>query len=198
EASELFDAMPVKSVVSCNALILGFGQNGEVAKARHIFDQMREKDDGTWSSMIKVYERQGFELEALGVFTLMQSLGVKPNFPSLISVLSVCATLAILDHGRQVHAQLVKSWFDSDVYVASVLITTYMKCGDIVKAKRVFNRFSHKDIVMWNSVITGIYFRIASTFSLHFGGIGNSLDCTIEKYPSDVPEVQARSVSTGP
>ncbi|KAK2977195.1 hypothetical protein RJ640_008820 [Escallonia rubra] len=155
EASELFDAMPVKSVVSCNALILGFGQNGKVAKARHIFDQTREKDDGTWSSMIKVYERQGFELEALGVFTLMQSLGVKPNFPSLISVLSVCATLAILDHGRQVHAQLVKSRFDSDVYVASVLITTYMKCGDIVKAKRVFDRFPHKDIVMWNSVITG-------------------------------------------
>ncbi|KAK2975030.1 hypothetical protein RJ640_017258 [Escallonia rubra] len=132
EASELFDAMPVKSVVSCNALILGFGQNGKVAKARHIFDQTREKDDRTWSSMIKVYERQGFELEAL-----------------------VCATLAILDHGRQVHAQLVKSRFDSDVYVASVLITTYMKCGDIVKAKRVFDRFPHKDIVMWNSVITG-------------------------------------------
>ena len=155
EASELFDAMPVKAVVACNAMILGFGRNGEVAKARQVFDQIREKDDGTWSAMIKVYERKGFEVEALNLFALMQREGVQSNFPSLISVLSVCASLASLDHGRQVHAELVKSQFDSDVFVASVLITMYVKCGDLVKARQIFDRFSPKDIVMWNSIITG-------------------------------------------
>lgn len=155
EASELFDAMPVKSVVSCNAMILGFGQNGEVAKAREVFDQMREKDDGTWSAMIKVCIGKGLELEALKLFSAMQRHGIRPNFPCLISILLVCASLASLDHGRQVHTQLLKCQFDSDVYVASVLITVYMKCGDLVKAKRVFDRFSPKDVVMWNSIITG-------------------------------------------
>ncbi|CAL5330045.1 unnamed protein product [Camellia sinensis] len=155
EASELFDAMPIESVVACNAMILGLGHNGEVVKARKVFDQMREKDDGTWSAMIKVYERKGFELEALDLFALMQRQGIPSNFPSLISILSVCASLASLDHGRQVHAKLLRSYFDSDVYVSSVLITMYIKCGDLVKAKWVFDRFSPKDIVMWNSIITG-------------------------------------------
>ncbi|KAK1401884.1 Pentatricopeptide repeat-containing protein [Heracleum sosnowskyi] len=155
EASEIFDAMPVKSVASCNAMILGFGHNGEVHKAKTVFDRMREKDDGSWSAMIKVYERKGYELEALHLFSLMQRQGLRINYPSLISILSVCASLASLDHGRQVHAQLVKWQFDSDVYVASVLITTYMKCGDLVKARLLFERFSSKDIVMWNSIITG-------------------------------------------
>ncbi|XP_059648401.1 pentatricopeptide repeat-containing protein At1g56690, mitochondrial-like [Cornus florida] len=155
EAWELFEAMPMKSVVSYNTMILAFGQNGEVAKARQLFDQMKEKDDGTWSTMIKVYERKGFELEALNLFALMQRQGVRLNFPSFISVLSVCASLASLDHGRQVHAQLIRSQFVSDVYVASVLITMYIKCGDLVKGKEVFDRFSPKDIVMWNSIITG-------------------------------------------
>ncbi|XP_052205498.1 pentatricopeptide repeat-containing protein At1g56690, mitochondrial [Diospyros lotus] len=155
EASELFDAIPVKSVIACNAMILGFGQNGEVFKARKIFDRMRERDDGTWSAMIKVYERKGFELEALNLFSLMQRKGVRANFPCLVSILSVCATLASLDHGRQVHAQLFRSQFDSDVYVSSVLITMYIKCGDLVKAEQVFDKFPHKDTVMWNAMITG-------------------------------------------
>lgn len=155
EALELFDAMPIKSVVACNAMILGLGHNGNVLKARQVFDQMSEKDEGTWSAMIKVYERKGFELEALELFRMMQREGIRPNFPSLISVLSVCASLANLDHGREVHARLVRSQFDLDVYVASVLLTMYVKCGNLVKAKQVFDRFEIKDVVMWNSIITG-------------------------------------------
>ncbi|KAK6163797.1 hypothetical protein DH2020_000661 [Rehmannia glutinosa] len=155
DAWELFKAMPTKPVVACNAMIIGLGENGDVSKARKTFDLMREKDDGTWSAMIKIYERKGFELEALHLFCLMQREGVRPHFPSLISILSVCASLATLDHGRQTHAQLLRSKFHDDVYLSSVLITMYMKCGDVVKAKIVFDRFSRKDIVMWNSVITG-------------------------------------------
>ncbi|EEF50006.1 pentatricopeptide repeat-containing protein, putative [Ricinus communis] len=155
EAAELFEAMPMKPVPACNEMIIGFGQSGEVGKAKWTFDQMREKDDGTWSAMIKVYERKGLELEALDLFRLMQREGVRPNFPSIISILSVCGSLASLDYGRQVHTQLVRSQFDFDVYVSSVLITMYIKCGDLVKAKRVFDRFSMKDTVMWNSIITG-------------------------------------------
>ncbi|KAB2071358.1 hypothetical protein ES319_A08G216500v1 [Gossypium barbadense] len=154
-ALELFEAMPMKSVVTGNALILGFGQNGEVAKARRVFDQMMVKDDATWSAVIKVYERKGFELKALDLFILMQKEGIRPKFPSLITILSVCASLASLDHGRQVHAQLVRSRFDEAVYVSSVLLTMYIKCGDLPKAKLVFDKFSSKDIVMWNSMISG-------------------------------------------
>ncbi|KAK7393727.1 hypothetical protein VNO78_22291 [Psophocarpus tetragonolobus] len=155
EASELFNAMPVKPVVACNEMIMGFGLNGEVNKARRVFERMNERDDGTWSAMVKVYERKGHELEALGLFRRMQREGVVLNFPSLISVLSVCASLASLDLGRQVHAQLVRSEFDQDLYVASILITMYVKCGDLLRAKRVFGRFPLKDVVMWNSMITG-------------------------------------------
>ncbi|XP_020552541.1 pentatricopeptide repeat-containing protein At1g56690, mitochondrial-like isoform X2 [Sesamum indicum] len=155
DAWELFKAMPTKPVVACNAMIIGLGENGDVSKARKVFDLMREKDDGTWSAMIKIYERKGFEFEALSLFRLMHSEGVRPHFPSLISILSVCASLATLDHGRQIHAQMLRSKFDDDMYLSSVLITMYMKCGDVVKAKIVFDRFSQKDVVMWNSVITG-------------------------------------------
>ncbi|KAL6519644.1 hypothetical protein OROHE_017334 [Orobanche hederae] len=155
DAWELFKAMPTEPIIACNAMIIGLGENGDVSKARKIFDLMKEKDDGTWSAMIKTYERKGLEMEALSLFRLMQREGIMPHFPTLISILSVCASLATLHYGRQIHAQLLRSQFDDDIYLSSVLITMYMKCGDVVKAKIVFDRCSRKDIVMWNSVISG-------------------------------------------
>lgn len=185
DAMDLFDAMPYKSVVSCNAMILGFGQNGEVSKARTVFDQTTQKDTATWSAMIKTYERHGFELEALRLFALMQSQGVKPNFPSLISILSVCSSLASLDHGRQIHGQLVRTLCDTDVYVGSVLITMYVKCGDLVKAKTVFDKSPAKDIVMWNSIITGYAQHGLGDESL---GVFQDL-CSLNIEPDDVTYV---------
>lgn len=50
---------------------------------------------------------------------------------------------------------MVKSEIALDVFVSSALTTMYIKCGDLVKAKRLFDRFSSKDVVMWNSMIAG-------------------------------------------
>ncbi|KAF5205873.1 Pentatricopeptide repeat-containing protein [Thalictrum thalictroides] len=155
EAFDLFNRMPDKSVVACNAMILGFGQNGKLAEAREIFDRMRNNDDGTWSAMIKGYEKNGFEMEALNLFSLMLRARVQANYSSLISVLSVCSSLAILSQGRQIHGKVVKSEFASDVFVASALVTLYVKCGELGKARCLFDRFAPKDVVMWNSMITG-------------------------------------------
>ncbi|XP_010511312.1 PREDICTED: pentatricopeptide repeat-containing protein At1g56690, mitochondrial [Camelina sativa] len=156
DAEQFFEVMPVKPVIACNAMIVGLGEQGEIAKARRVFDQMKDRDDATWRGMIKAYERKGFELEAIDLFVQMQRQGVKPSFTSLISILCACASLASLQYGRQVHAHLVRCQFDGDVYVASVLMTMYVKCGELTKAKLVFDRFpSKKDIIMWNSIISG-------------------------------------------
>lgn len=46
-----------------------------------MFEGRKERDNGTWSVMIKLYA-----LEVLGLFRRMQSEGFPLNFPSLISV----------------------------------------------------------------------------------------------------------------
>ncbi|KAL0904441.1 hypothetical protein M5K25_026552 [Dendrobium thyrsiflorum] len=155
EAIDLFNRMEEKSVIACNAMIIGFGQCGMVTEARNVFDQILEKDDGTWSSMVKVYEQNAFQLEALDVFRSMQLANVRPNFSSIISVLAVCAALAIIAHGKQVHAKMIRAHFETDLFTVSALITVYVKCGDLAKAKMIFDSFEGKDIGLWNSIITG-------------------------------------------
>ncbi|KAK8914207.1 Pentatricopeptide repeat-containing protein [Platanthera zijinensis] len=155
EADGLFKRMEEQPVIACNAMIIGFGQCGMVTEARDVFDRVLQKDDGTWSSMVKVYEQNAFQLEALEVFCSMQLANVRPNYPSIISVLAVCAGLAIIGHGKQVHAKMIRTHFDTDVFAVSALITVYVKCGELAKAKMIFDAFEGKDVGLWNSMITG-------------------------------------------
>ncbi|KAM3228874.1 hypothetical protein ACQJBY_060051 [Aegilops geniculata] len=155
DAEQLFNAMPEHPVAACNAMMVGFGQRGMVDAAKAVFERMQEKDDGTWSAMIKAYEQNEFLIEALSTFRDMSWRGIRPNYPSVISILTVCSALAILNYGREVHAAMLRCSLDMDVFTVSALITMYIKCGNLDKANRVFNMFEPKDVVMWNSMITG-------------------------------------------
>lgn len=155
DAEDLFNAMPDHPVAACNAMMVGFGQHGMVDAAKAMFERMCARDDGTWSAMIKVYEQNEFLMEALSTFREMLCRGIRPNYTSFISILTVCAALATADYGRELHAAMLRCSFDTDVFAVSALITMYIKCGNLDKAKRVFNMFEPKDVVMWNSMITG-------------------------------------------
>lgn len=43
----------------------------------------------------------------------------------------------------------------NDTYVLNSLVDMYAKCGDIVRAREVFDKIVHKDLVSWNSMLTG-------------------------------------------
>ncbi|CAI0382057.1 unnamed protein product [Linum tenue] len=156
EAREAFDKMPERNVVSWTAMLRGYVQEGMIGEAERLFSQMPVRNVVSWTVMIGGLIEDGRVDEALKLFYVMPVKDVVARTNMIvISTLSVCGSLATLNHGREVHAQLVRSLFDCDVYVCSVLITMYMKCGDLVNGKRVFDRFTSKDTVMWNSIITG-------------------------------------------
>ncbi|KAK1292764.1 Pentatricopeptide repeat-containing protein [Acorus calamus] len=158
---------PFQSLIASNSMILGLGQSKRMAEARRIFDRMDERDDGSWSALIKGYERSGLELEALSAFASMQRHGVRANYPSFISVISVCASLASYAHGREVHAEAVKLGFHSDVYIASAMITMYVKCGDLGRRGLVAAQ-EHEDIARMLERLNGMLREVGYVPDLNF------------------------------
>jgi len=63
--------------------------------------------------------------------------------------------LAALEYGKEVHEDIKRSGFQSDVYVGTALVDMYAKCGSITDARNVFDIMSKRDVVSWNAMIAG-------------------------------------------
>eukprot|EP01018_Ginkgo_biloba_P031907 Gb_25356 [translate_table: standard] len=155
EAFKLFQKMPEQNLVSWTQMIAGYAQNGSVNEAVNLFQKMPERDVVSWTAMIAGYARNGHFDETLKLFRQMQLTGVKSNSDTFTSILSACANLATLGYGQEVHEDIIRSGFQSDVFLGSALVDMYAKCGSIDNANNVFYKMPKRNVVSWNAMIGG-------------------------------------------
>ncbi|XP_043697814.1 pentatricopeptide repeat-containing protein At2g22070 [Telopea speciosissima] len=145
------------NVISFTALIDGYIKLGDISPARQIFDSMKYRDVVAWTAMIVGYVQNGFNNDAIELFRSMLKEGPKPNNFTLAAMLSVCSSLASLEHGKQIHASAIRSGEELSVSVGNALITMYAKAGTIEGARRVFNQVHwNRDTVSWTSMIVAL------------------------------------------
>eukprot|EP01018_Ginkgo_biloba_P009691 Gb_04616 [translate_table: standard] len=108
-----------------------------------------------WNTIIGESAQIGHTEECLKLFCQMQCTDVDPNHFTLASVLRACARHAALGQGKQVHALVIKTGFESDICVASALLENYVKCGLLGSAHEVFETMPHQDLVSSTAMITG-------------------------------------------
>lgn len=154
EALKLFEKMPKRDVVSWTVMIAGYAQNGHVDKAMELFREMPEPDVDSWTAIIAGYAQNGRNLEALKLFQEMKLSGMKPHSKTFVSILPVCANLAALEQGVEIHDEIIRSGFQSDVFVTNALMDMYAKCGNIEKARDLFNKMHRRTAVSWTVVIS--------------------------------------------
>eukprot|EP01018_Ginkgo_biloba_P023522 Gb_33335 [translate_table: standard] len=138
-----------------SALVDMYAKCGFIEIARQVFNKMSKRDVVSWTTMIGQYVHIGRADEALKLFSQMQQLNTKPDSITVVSVLPACAHLTALQQGKEIHNYILKRGFQSDVFVASALIDMYAKCRSIVFARHVFHKMSRRNVVSWNSMISG-------------------------------------------
>lgn len=168
DASNVFEKMEAKDVVSWNTMVTGFSQVGWLDEALELFNRMREGQIKlnvvTWSAVIAGYAQRGCGHEALDVFRDMLCHRSKPNAITLVSLLSGCASIGALIQGKETHCYAIKcvlngqdSWIGDDLNVLNALIDMYAKCKSVTFARMMFEAISPKDrnVVTWTVMIGG-------------------------------------------
>ncbi|XP_066328625.1 pentatricopeptide repeat-containing protein At1g05750, chloroplastic-like [Miscanthus floridulus] len=154
-ALQLFDTMPIRSVVTYNTMISGLMRNGLVDAAFEVFDGMPSPDKVSWTALIDGFVKNGRHDEAIDCFRAMLLDGVKPDYITLIAVVSACAEVGALGLGMWVHQLMLKQGLERNVRVANSLIDMYARCGQVNLAAQVFGSIRKRTVVSWNSMIVG-------------------------------------------
>ncbi|KAK9145694.1 hypothetical protein Sjap_005597 [Stephania japonica] len=160
DAKKVLSEMPVRDCVSWNSVITGCTTNGLVFEAFDLLKNMEllgnlKPNIVSWSAVIGGFAQNGFDREALEVFYKMQESGIKPNARTLASLLPACARLQALRLGKQIHGYITRHGFMSNPFVVNGLVDVYRRCSDMKSALKMFERFSARNSVSYNTMIVG-------------------------------------------
>ncbi|KAK2407285.1 pentatricopeptide repeat-containing protein, mitochondrial [Trifolium repens] len=125
EARRVFHEMPIRDLVSWNAMLSGYAQEGEC-----------------------------YGLEAVLLFVNMVRQGMFLDHVSFTGAVSACGYIRNLELGKQIHSLAQKLGYGTHVAVCNVLISTYSKCKVLRDAKAVFQGMSSRNVVSWTTMIS--------------------------------------------
>lgn len=155
-ARELFDEMPNKDIACRNSMIDGYVGVGMISAARKLFDEMPQRNVVSWSILIHGYVRCGYPKQALELFQRMLVEGVRADQVCAVGVISACSQLGVLDQGRWIHSYLKKNSRLLDVVTETALVDMYMRCGDLRRARLMFDHMPKRSVVTWNVSMVGL------------------------------------------
>ena len=156
EARRVFDKMPVKDLVSWNAILSGCVNARRIEEANSIFREMPVRSLLTWTVMISGLAQNGFGEEGLKLFNQMKLEGLEPCDYAYAGAIASCSVLGSLDNGQQLHSQIIRLGHDSSLSVGNALITMYSRCGPVEGADTVFLTMPYVDSVSWNAMIAAL------------------------------------------
>lgn len=155
-ARKVFDKMSVRDTVSWNAILSGYMEAKRVEEAKSFFVEIPERNGLTWTVIISGLAQNGYGEEAMKLFNQMRVEGFEPCDYAFAGAIISCAVLGALEHGRQLHAQLISLGHDSSLSAGNALITMYARCGVYEAAELLFLTMPCVDSVSWNAMIAAL------------------------------------------
>lgn len=138
------------------ALLFAYVKLGNTHEAAVVFKLIEEKDIVAWSAMLAGYAQIGDAEGAIQLFHQMGRDGIQPNEFTLSSLLNASSSpTAAVEQGKQIHGCSIKLGHENAMCVSSALVTMYAKRGSIDNAYKVFRRQKERDLVSWNSMVSG-------------------------------------------
>ncbi|CAK8577714.1 unnamed protein product [Lathyrus sativus] len=137
------------------AIVSFYAKSSALSFSRKVFDKMPQQSVVAWNTMISGYEQNGFANEAMTLFHKMNELGVRPDSATFVSVSSACSQIGSLELGCWVHDSIISNGIHVNVILGTSLINMFSRCGDVSRARNVFDSTSEGNVIAWTAMISG-------------------------------------------
>lgn len=146
-ASQVFEEMPERDVVSWNTMIGAYMNRGKIEAAIRLFESMPERNTITWNSVIGGLAKAGNMDLAYSVFQRMP----ERNDVSWNTMISSYIKVGDLKTAQTIFNEMpeksVVSW--------TAMVSGYSAVGDLQSARNLFDQIPHRNVVSWNAMISG-------------------------------------------
>ncbi|RWR90399.1 putative pentatricopeptide repeat-containing protein [Cinnamomum micranthum f. kanehirae] len=163
EASELgssFHCAALKVGIEANefvgsSLVDMYAKCGDVEMAELVFEQMNNRDIACWNAMIGGYALNECSRKAMDLLSFMHQNRLIADQFTFASALKGCSSSDGLKFGQQIHGLVIQNELELSSSVMNSLVNMYFKADRKDCAVMVFNRMKQRDLISWNTVITG-------------------------------------------
>ncbi|KAK7245529.1 hypothetical protein RIF29_40375 [Crotalaria pallida] len=178
ENKSLQEGKMVHSIISSNGipiegalgakLVFMYVSCGDLREGRKVFDQFLNDKVFLWNLMMFEYAKIGAHHESIYLFNKMQNLGIAGNSYTFSCVLKCFAAVGKAGQCKRIHGNVLKLGFGSYNTVVNSLISAYFKSGGVESAHKLFDELIDRDVVSWNSMISGCVMNGFSQDGLEF------------------------------
>ncbi|XWS08708.1 hypothetical protein CRYUN_Cryun40dG0024100 [Craigia yunnanensis] len=154
----------VLDIVVSNSLISMYGKCGEFESMKKVFDEMCERNVGSWNALISGYANSGDRRLGKDLWEVVKNMqidGMKLDGFTISSLLPLSGSEGTwgCDYGRELHCYVLKNELDSgsgsDVHLGCCLIDMYSRSSKVLMGRNVFDRMRFRNVYAWTAIING-------------------------------------------
>lgn len=142
-----------------NAKITAYAECGCIGDAKKLFDSADGyRDLVAWNSILAAYLEHDLEECGFDIFLDMVRLRLELDVYTCSSIISACFGDARQTLGKSLHGFVKKRGLEQVTQVSNALISMYLKSNSqsMEDALKVFEHIDVKDLVSWNTILTGL------------------------------------------
>ncbi|TVU26063.1 hypothetical protein EJB05_28592, partial [Eragrostis curvula] len=140
-----------------NVLVDMYAKCGEIAHAREVFDCLHGRGVVSWSAMINAYANHGEPEEALKLFSMMKSEGMRPNSFTFTAVLVACGHSGLVDEGlKHFNSMLTEYQMSPTLEHYACMVDMLGRASRLVEAYEIIRGMSIRpDKCVWGAFLGG-------------------------------------------
>lgn len=129
-------------------------EHGTSSTARLIADRVYGLDSYTWNTIIRGSLEGNESKEAFLVYSHMRKNGFRVDSFTLLFVIKACGLMSLKSLGEQIHAQICKLGFLSEIIIQTALLHFYGLFGRLGDMQQMFDEMPQRDLITWNTLIS--------------------------------------------
>ncbi|KAK7355542.1 hypothetical protein VNO80_14800 [Phaseolus coccineus] len=140
------------------APLISFFATNHLHHSHLLFSQIPNPDLFLFNFLIRAFSLSQTPHHALSLFRSMLSSSppISPDSFTFPFLFKSCAKLSLSKLALQLYSHVIKTGFDSNVFVLNAVLHFYFAFGDVHNACKVFHESSVRDRVSYNTMINGL------------------------------------------